>query len=222
MTDLWVRLCTFLLLLLENEVGPFSKGEKEERDLKIRDSRRTYGLRANEERKRDREEERSCENGRVNDQGGLLDRGEPSREPSKSEKEERNLKIGDNRCSCGFEVRKERKGDEKGRRWRKKGRVNDQSPLVDENESSREPSKRHGKGKIEEVDLKIEENKCSGGFEVNQESKGCETGGCWLEKGRMNDQSPLADGNESSREPAKRHGSGKIEEREIRKKSGKT
>ena len=75
MTDLWVRLCTFLLLLLGNEVEPFSKGEKDERDLKIRDSRRTYGLRANEERKRDREEERSRENGRVNDQGGLLDRG---------------------------------------------------------------------------------------------------------------------------------------------------
>ena len=42
-TDPWVRLCT--LVLLRERGRPFSKGEKEERDLKIRDSRRTYGSR---------------------------------------------------------------------------------------------------------------------------------------------------------------------------------
>ena len=149
-TDLWVRLCTFLLLVLESEVEAFSKGQKEERELKIGDGRRSCGFEVNEKRKKDGEEGRWREKGHVKDQGGLVNRGEPFREPSKSEKEERNLKIGDNRCSCGFEVNQERKRYEKGGCWREKGRVNDQSPLVDGNESSRESSKRHGKGKIDD------------------------------------------------------------------------
>ena len=71
-TDLWVRLCTFLLLVLESEVDAFSKGQKEERELKIGDGRRSCGFEVNEKRKKDGEEGRWREKGLVSDQEGLV------------------------------------------------------------------------------------------------------------------------------------------------------
>ena len=62
-TDLWVRLCTFLLLVLASEAEAFSKGEKEERDLKIGDSRSSCGFEVNEERERDEDGGRWHEKG---------------------------------------------------------------------------------------------------------------------------------------------------------------
>lgn len=123
-TDLWVRLCTFLLLLLEAE--PFSKGEKEERDLKIGDSRRSNGFNVSKERKGS--EKGGCwrEKVSVNDQRLPVYRSESSNRDGDEdiEIEEKYLKIGGKKFDLEHRLKNERNG---GRDWSQKRQMKDHS-----------------------------------------------------------------------------------------------